>query len=94
MTCLTSTRKTQIQARITKWEARRDLAETYYEQILAGEGVESGKFDSGESMSWWKYTDPSTFMLKVIAPIDQWLDYYRNQLNGTGIARLNLNRGR
>lgn len=92
--CLTSTRKAQIETRIAEYEARKALADTYYAQILAGEGIESGKFDSGEAMSWWKYTDPSQFLIKVISPIDQYLDYLRNQLNGTGIVRLNLSRGR
>lgn len=94
MGCLTAARKTQIRRRIAEYEARKALAETYLEHILSGEGVESGKFDSGEAMSWWKYTDPSDFLLKVITPIDQYLDYYRNQLNGTGVVRLNLCRGR
>ncbi len=94
MACLTSKRKTQIEARITEWEARKALAETYYASLMAGEGIESGKFDSGEAMSWWKYTDASEFLLKVIAPIDQYLDYYRNQLNHTGVVRLNLSRAR
>ena len=94
MACLTTTRRTQIEARIAEYEARKALADTYYAQILAGEGIESGKFDSGEAMSWWKYTDPSQFLIKVIAPIDQYLDYLRNQLNGTGIVRLTQSRGR
>lgn len=94
MACLNSTRKTQIQARITEWEARKVLAEAYYVHIMSGEGIESGKFDSGEAMSWWKYTDPTLFLSEVITPMDQWLDYYRNQLNRTGVVRLNLYRGR
>lgn len=94
MPFLTSTRQTQIQARITEWEARKALADTYFEFLMGSEGMESFKFDSGEAMSWAKYTDASEFLLKVIAPIDQYLDYYRNQLNGTGVVRLNLYRGR
>lgn len=94
MACLNSTRRTQIQARITEWEARKALADTYFEFLMGSEGMESFKFDSGEAMSWAKYTDASQFLLKVISPIDQYLDYYRNQLNRNGIVRLSLKRGR
>ena len=58
------------------------------------EGIESGKFDSGESMSWWKYSDPTKFYQQVVVPKKLMLDHYRNAFNGTGIVRLNLSRGR
>ena len=94
MAVLSTARKAEIQARIDSYTARLALAETYLAEVFSGEGIESGKFDSGEAMSWWKYPNAAEFLLKVIHPLEQYIDYYTNKLAGKGIVRLNLNRGR
>jgi hypothetical protein len=91
MSCLSSTRKAEIEARITKLEARLTLAENALDGLLSAEGIESFKFDSGEAMSWAKYYKAEE-LRKLISNIEANLDYYRNKLNGTGIVRLNLRR--
>lgn len=92
--CLTAELQTLYTERLAKYEARLILADTYYEALMSSEGMESLKFDSGEAMSWAKYTDPSVFLQKVIYPLEAWIDHYRNKLNGTGIVKLNLRRKR
>jgi ElaB/YqjD/DUF883 family membrane-anchored ribosome-binding protein len=91
MSCLSSTRKAEIEARITKLQARLTLAENALDDVLNSEGIKSGKFDSGEAMSWWSQQSPEELQ-KIISNIEANLDYYRNKLNGTGIVRLNLRR--
>lgn len=93
MACyLSSNLKAIYQERHDKYEAQLILALDYFDAIMAGEGIESGKFDSGEAMSWWKSVDPGDFLKKVIRPLESQIDHYRNKLNGTGIVRLNLRR--
>ena len=92
MAYLSAELRTIYQTRHDGYEAQLILALDYLDNILAGDGIESGKFDSGEAMSWWKYTKPDDFLLKVIRPIEAQIDHYRNKLNGTGIVRLNLRR--
>lgn len=94
MSYISSTRRAFYQARMESWESRLTSAETYYEFLMSTEGASSFKFDSGEASSWAKYTEPDVFMDKVIAPIEAWIDHYRNKMNGTGIIRLNLSMGR
>jgi hypothetical protein len=94
MSCISTNLKNIYQTRLDKWEELLEKALTYYEYLLSTEGAESFKFDSGEASSWAKYSDAGTFQNKVIANIESWIDYYRNKVNGTGIVRLNLSRGR
>lgn len=94
MSCISTTLKDIYQERLDKWEELLTKALEYYEFLLNTEGAESFKFDSGEANSWAKYSDASTFQNKVIVSIEGWIDYYRNKVNGTGIVRLNLSRGR
>lgn len=92
MACyLTTELKTFYTERKAFWESLLVKAELYYEHLLSSEGLESFKFDSGEAMSWAKYTDADKF-LKVIGNIETQIGHYRNKLNGTGIVRLNLRR--
>lgn len=94
MACLTTVRKAEIQARLDKYTARLALAETYFDFLMDSEGMESFKFDSGEAMSWAKYTKIDEFLLKVVYPLEAFIDHYTNKLNGKGIVRLNLSRRR
>jgi hypothetical protein len=93
MSCLDPTLKAYYQARYDYYVALLVKAEAYYDYLMGSEGFESFKFDSGEAMTWAKYTEPADF-LKVIGTIESKIDYYRNKINGTGIVRLNLARGR
>lgn len=89
---LSTALRTIYQERHDRYEALLLSALDYYDLILAGKGMESFKFDSGDSMSWAKYTDPAEFLLKVIKSIEASIDHYRNALNCTGIVKLNLRR--
>jgi hypothetical protein len=89
--CLTSARRTQIQDRITRIEARIALYDNALEGLLSADGVESFKFDSGEAMSWAKYYTPDKIFDLIIAD-EKRLDWYQRKLNGTGITSLNLRR--
>ncbi len=91
MACLSATRRAEITARITRLEARLTLTETAMDEMLAGEGVKSGKFDSGEAMSWWSYLSPKELQDQIDS-IENRIDYYRNKLAGKGIVRMNLRR--
>lgn len=84
--------KAHYQQRYDSYIARLEKAEAYYDYLMGSEGMESFKFDSGEAMSWAKYTNPSDFLLKVIQPLEAWVDHYRNKYNCTGIVRMNLRR--
>jgi hypothetical protein len=83
---------TYYEGRYDYYVALLALAESYYNDILVnGEGLQSGKFDSGEANTWWQYTDPDKFQ-KVISRIEAQIDHYRNKLNNTGVVKLNLRR--
>lgn len=94
MSCIPSTLRTIYQERLDYWTDLLTKALAYYEFLLGTEGAVSFKFDSGEGSSWAKYSDADKFQNKVIGAIENWVDYYRNKVNGTGIVRLNLSRGR
>ncbi len=93
-TCISSNLRAIYLERHTRYEALLVKALDYYDFLMDTDGIESMKFDSGESMSWAKYTDPSEFLLKIINPLEAKIDYYRNKYNGTGIVKLNLRRNR
>ena len=92
MACLSSELKAIYQERHDKYATLLVSALEYFENGLSSEGLESFKFDSGEAMSWARYSDPGDFLQKVINPIEAKIDHYRNKLNGTGIVKLNLRR--
>ena len=93
-TCIRSNLRTIYLERHDRYEALLVKALAYYDFLMDAEGMEAMKFDSGESMSWAKYTDPAEFLTKVINPIEAQIDLYRNKYNGTGIVKLNLRRNR
>ncbi len=91
MACLTASRRTEIQAKITALETRLALAESAMDGMLSTEGVESFKFDSGEAMSWAKYYTPEKLQ-DLIDSIEARIEWWTGKLNGTGIVRMTLRR--
>ena len=94
MACIRNSLRTIYLERHDRYTALLVTALEYYDFLMDTDGIESMKFDSGESMSWAKYTDPSEFLLKIITPLEAKIDHYRNKYNGTGIVKLNLRRNR
>ena len=93
MSCISSELKTFYEEQLALWTEILKDAHLYLTHLLTNtESFESLKFDSGEAMSWAKYTDVADFQQKVLFPATNMVSHYRNQLNGTGIVKMNLRR--
>ena len=88
MACLSSTRRTQVQAQITRWEA---LLEKAYDFLNDSNHIGEYRFDSEEGSQKTVYRTLKELM-DFIDKCESMLDYLRNKLNGTGIVNMNMRR--
>jgi len=90
MTCLNTTTRVAIIARITKYET---LLESAYDAIDSGGSSDIGEysFDSGEGSQRVKYRSLADLQ-KYIEWLESRIGYLYRRLNGTGLVNLNLRR--
>jgi hypothetical protein len=88
---LSSTRETQIQAKITQLESTLEKAYAAYDGALDAGGVESFKFDSGEASQWAKYANHEQ-LRKNIEWLESRIDSLTRKLNGRSNVILGLRR--
>lgn len=90
MTCLSSSRRTRLTARLAKREASLAIVEATYDELLAN-GIELYRFDSTEGEQQAKRRK----LPEVKGQIDSLtaeIDSIRRTLNGTGVVNMNLRR--
>lgn len=90
MTCLTSTRRATLTARLAKREASLETVEATYDELLAN-GVESYRFDSTEGEQQTKRRSLKEVKEQVDS-LQAEIDNIRRTLSGTGIVNMNLRR--
>ena len=90
MTCINSTTRTRLLARLTKREASLVLAEASYDELLAN-NVESYRFDSSEGEQQTKRRKLQDIKEQVDS-LQAEIDNIRRRLDGKGIVNMNLRR--
>ena len=90
MSCLSSTRRAELQAQLTSELARLATLEAAYEQSLEG-GVKSYRFDSGEGSQRTDRQSPKEIS-DLIDTTQARIDLLRRKLRGQGIVNINLRR--
>lgn len=90
MSCLTTSRRAEILARISKLEAQLVIANDTLDSGLSTD-IREYRFDSGEGSQRVEY---KTFdeMTKIVDWLESRIDYLRRKLNGTGLLSMNLRR--
>jgi len=90
MSCINSTTRTRLLARLTKREASLVLAEASYDELLAN-NVESYRFDSTEGEQQTKRRKLQDIKDQVDS-LQAEIDNIRRRLDGKGIVNMNLRR--
>lgn len=90
MSCINSTTRTRLLARLTKRETSLILAETSYDELLAN-NVESYRFDSTEGEQQTKRRKLQDIKEQVDS-LQAEIDNIRRRLDGKGIVNMNLRR--
>ena len=89
MTCLSSTRKATLTARLEKKRAQLVLAEAALDASIGG--PEAYKFDTNEGSQWLKDRSFAE-ITKLISLLEAQIDSITRKLNGTGLVNMNLRR--
>ena len=89
MTCLSTTEKTEIEARIVTLQAQLALANDAYDDAMTA--AEDYRLDTGEGAQRVKRRKLAQ-MLQSISAIESRIDWYRRKLRGTGVFNMNLRR--
>lgn len=90
MSCLSSSRRSILTARLAKREASLVIVEATYDELLANE-VESYRFDSTEGEQQTKRRRLQEVKDQIDSLISE-IDRIRRKLNGAGISNMNLRR--
>ena len=90
MSCLNSSTRTVLLARLAKREASLVIAEASYDELLAS-NVEMYRFDSTEGEQTTKRRKIQE-MRDQIQSLESEIDNIRRRLNGTGIVNMNMRR--
>lgn len=91
MACLSSSRRAQLNARLTQKNTQLTAANALYEQLLA-DPTASYRFDSGEGMQQTA-SKKLAEVSKQISKLETEVDRIQRQLGGGGIVNLNMRRG-
>lgn len=90
MTCLSLSKRAEIEARITKLESQLVIANETLDSAVGNEILEY-RFDSGEGSQRTEYKSFSE-MTKIVDWLESRISYLQRRLNGTGLMNLNLRR--
>ena len=90
MTCLSSSRRTQLLARLAKREASLVIVEATYDELLAS-GIESYRFDSTEGEQQTKRRNLNEVKGQLDS-LQSEIDSIQRQLSGQGVVNMNLRR--
>ena len=90
MTCLSTSNKADIQAKITRLMAQLEIANDTLDSAVGNEILEY-RFDSGEGSQRTQYKTPDQ-LTKIIDWLESRIDYLNRRLNGIGLSNLNLRR--
>ena len=89
MSCLSSTRRAELIARLVKKRAQLVLVEEALDAAIGG--PEAYKFDTNEGSQWLK--DRTLKELNDLSDtLEAQIDWITRRLNGTGIVNMNLRR--
>lgn len=91
MSCITSTQRAIIQARLDKKEAQLSALNDAYDESIENFGIKSFKFDSGEGSQSTTFRGPEEIS-REINRLETEINRLRRRLSGTGIVNLNLRR--
>lgn len=89
--CLTTSRRAQLQARLTRKIAQLDLLNDAYDDALGSGGVLSYRFDSGEGAQQTKFRSLED-MRKAISALESDINRLEQKLNHRGITQMNMRR--
>ena len=90
MSCLSTTRRTQLQTRLAQKEIQLTSAYDAFNELV-GESILSYRFDSGEGSQQVRRKDAQG-MLNMITSLETYIDWLTQKLNGQGISNMNLRR--
>ena len=90
MSCLSSTRRAELLARLAKREASLAIVEATYDELLAT-SVESYRFDSTEGEQQTKRRGLAG-VKDQLDGLQSEIDSLRRKLGGSGIVNMNLRR--
>ena len=90
MSCLSTSTKADIQAKIVRLQAQLEIVNNTLDGALEGDVLEY-RFDSGEGSQRTEYRTFSD-LTKTVDWIESRINYYTNRLNGAGLSNLNLRR--
>jgi len=93
MTCLSSIVRAEKQAEIDRLEARLISLEAALDGVLAGGGISSYRFDSGEGSQQVKYSS-TTELIEAINFTQSRINRLKSELRGTAVFTGNLRRRR
>jgi uncharacterized protein YceH (UPF0502 family) len=90
MTCINSSTRTRLLARLAKREASLIIAEAAYDELLAN-NVEMYRLDTTEGEQTTKRRKVADLKSQIDA-LESEIDNIRRRLSGTGIVNMNLRR--
>lgn len=89
MSCLSSTRRAQLLARLTTKQTQLDQVNTALDSAIGG--PEAYKFDTNEGSQWLKDRTYAELM-GLIDTLEAQIDSITRKLNGTGVVSMALRR--
>lgn len=95
MTCLTKSRREELEAQLASKQKQLTAANAALEKILSGDRghVQKYTFDSGEGRQSVTHTDPQKLLL-IISTLEKEIEFINKKLNGTGLVAVKFRRNR
>lgn len=91
MSCLTTSRRSRLQARLDKKITQLALANAAYDDALGSGNVSSYRFDSGEGSQQTKFRSLED-MRKAIGVLESDINRLEQKLSGRGLTQHNMRR--